>query len=33
MLFDLVRDNLLTLQEAASRAGIAEEAFLKKMNA
>lgn len=32
MLFDLVRDNLLSLQEAISRAGLPEEVFLKKMN-
>lgn len=32
MLFDLVHDNLLSLQEAISRAGLTEELFLKKMN-
>lgn len=32
ILFDLVRDNLLSLQEAISRAELTEEVFLKKMN-
>ena len=32
MLFDLVRDNLLSLPDAISRAGLPEELFLKKLN-
>lgn len=31
MLFDLVRDNLLSLKDAAARIGLSEEVFLQKM--